>query len=388
MRYVTKLRITLSATLFFWWTAAFAVLGLPEDVPEELLEDARSSYVFVFTQEVQGNELRALAQRLTQDAGGQLRHVFAKALKGFSASVSADGAARIGAHPRIAYYEANGIFWALERGDHGSALGNGPGGDADDEEEPPQVVPWGILRVGGPRDGTGLHAWIIDTGIDLDHPDLNVGPGANFVTLGSDTTDDSNGHGTHVSGTVAAIDNDIDVVGVASNTQVHPVRVLSTAGFGLTDWIVAGIDYVAANAISGDCANMSLGGPGHVQSIHDAVVGAAALGIRFSLAAGNESADASDFEPAHIDAENVYTISAIDENDVFASFSNWGNPPVDFAAPGVEILSTRLDGGVTVMSGTSMSAPHVCGILLFQVPVADGYAIDDPDGEPDPIAHF
>jgi subtilisin family serine protease len=164
--------------------------------------------------------------------------------------------------------------------------------------------------------------------------------------------------------------------------------VLSKSGFGMTDWIVTGIDYVAANAVPGDCANMSLGGPGHQESIHNAVVNAAALGIRFSLAAGNDSSDAADFEPAHIDAENVYTISAIDSNDIFASFSNWGNPPVDFAAPGVAILSTQMGGGVTTMSGTSMAAPHVCGILLHRAPPAsDGDAINDPDGDPDPIAH-
>ncbi len=122
--------------------------------------------------------------------------------------------------------------------------------------------------------------------------------------------------------------------------------------------------------------------------MHDAIAHAAGLGIRFSLVAGNASSDAAGFEPAHIDAENVYTISAIDSNDLFASFSNWGDP-VDFAAPGVAILSTRLGGGVTTMSGTSMAAPHVCGILLHQAPPnSDGFAINDPDAEPDPIAHF
>ncbi len=203
-----------------------------------------------------------------------------------------------------------------------------------------------------------------------------------------DSPDDANGHGTHVAGTVAAIDNDIDVVGVAPNATVHPVRVLSKNGFGMTDWIVAGIDYVAANGVAGDCANMSLGGLGHQDSIHDAVIGAADLGIRFSVSAGNESADAEDYEPAHVEHPNVYTISAIDSKDIFASFSNWGEP-VDFAAPGVDVLSTQMGGGTTIMSGTSMAAPHVCGILLhLATPDSDGYAIDDPDNDPDPIAHF
>lgn len=394
----TKLSLGLCATLF-WSASAFAVTGLPEDIPEELLEEAHSSYIFVFEDQVKPGEIRRLAWQLTWQAEGQLRYVFTKAIKGFSASVPADAAARIGANSHIAYYEPNGILWASGGGrwqqstnsSHLTPAGKGPGrsdDDDDDTEEPTQVTPWGIARVGGPRDGSGRHAWVIDSGIDLDHPDLNVGFGASFVTTGGDyTANDANGHGTHVAGTIAAIDNHIDVVGVASNATLHPVQVLSKSGFGLVDWIVAGIDYVAANAAAGDCANMSLGGPGHQQSIHDAVLGAARLGIRFSVAAGNESADAEDFEPAHIEAANVYTISAIDNRDVFASFSNWGDP-VDYAAPGVSIPSTRLGGGVLTMSGTSMAAPHVCGILLFQVPDNDGYAIGDPDGDPDPIAHF
>lgn len=385
--------------IFFWWASAAAVTGLPEDIPEELLEDARSSYIFVFQDTLKPGDVLRLSWQLTEESGGRLRHVFTRAIKGFSASVPADAAARIAENPRIAYYEPNSIVWAADRkGGHTqderkpvAILAKGPGrNDDDNDDEFDQVTPWGIERVGGPKDGGGRHAWVIDSGIDLDHPDLNVGYGANFVTLGTgDSPDDQHGHGTHVSGTIAAIDNDIDVVGVAAGATVHPVRVLSKSGFGMTDWIVAGIDFVAANASSGDCANMSLGGIGHQDSIHDAVVNAATQhGIRFSLAAGNESDWAEEFEPAHIDALNVYTISAIDQNDVFASFSNYGNPPVDFAAPGVSILSTRMGGGVTTMSGTSMAAPHVCGILLFGVPATDGYAINDPDGIADPIAHF
>ena len=376
-----------------------AVTDLPDEIPNELLEEAESSFLFVYEDRVDPAAVRGLAIRLTKENGGRLRHVFHKAIKGFSASLPAEAAARIAASPQVAYFERNEIYWASDMrrrsgrdraGEQGDAAGRGPGRDDDDDtEEPAQVEPWGVARVGGPVDGSDLHAWIIDSGIDLDHPDLNVGYGATFVTLGTaDSAEDDNGHGTHVAGTVAAIDNDIDVVGVSPNATVHPVKVLSRSGFGMTDWIVASIDYVAANAASGDCANMSLGGPGHQESMHDAVAGAAELGIRFSLAAGNESSDAEDFEPAHIDAENVFTISAIDSNDVFASFSNYGDP-VDFAAPGVAILSTRLGGGTTTMSGTSMAAPHVCGILLHMAPPnEDGEAIGDPDGDPDPIAHF
>lgn len=399
MRHTNQIKMALMIILsLFWLSPTYAVTGMPDEVPEELLEQASSSYIFVFKDNVQPGEIRGHARRMTGEAGGQLRHVFTKALKGFSASVSATAAANIGASSIVAYYEPNRIYSATDSrrrheddDDVGAASpGDGPGRDDDDDEEPAQITPWGIERVGGPiADSTGLHAWVIDSGIDLDHPDLNVGFGANFVTLGrADSPEDDAGHGTHVSGTIAAIDNDIDVVGVSPNATVHPVKVLSQSGFGLTDWIVAGIDFVAANAAPGDCANMSLGGPGHQDSIHNAVVNAAGLGIRFSLAAGNDSDDAENFEPAHIDAENVFTISAIDINDNFAVFSNFGNPPVDYAAPGVGIVSTRLDGGVITMQGTSMAAPHVCGILLhLAVPETDGFAINDPDGQPDPIAH-
>ncbi len=386
----------------FYFSTSYAVTGIPEDIPEELLEEAASSYIFVFEDSVKPGQIRNQARQMTRQAGGQLRHVFSKAIKGFSASVSAHAAAQIAASPQVAYYEPNSIYWAADRNRfrddddddfRATGPGRGPGRDDDDDDDddgdPAQITPWGIIRVGGPiADSTGLHAWIIDSGIDLDHPDLNVGGGKNFVTLSNLVSpDDDTGHGTHVAGIVAAIDNTIDVVGVAPNATVHPVKVLYS-GFGLTDWIVAGIDYVAANALPGDCANMSIGGLGHKDSMHDAIVNAASLGIRFSISAGNDGADAADYEPAHIDGKNIFTISAIDSRDVFAVFSNYGNPPIDFAAPGVGIVSTRLGGGVTSGHGTSMAAPHVCGILLHRaVPKVDGFAINDPDGDPDPIAH-
>jgi len=386
---ISRIFLILGLSLFLAMPAA-AVTGLPDEVPEALLEQARSSYIFVFKRSVGAGEIRGLALRLTAANGGQLRQTFSKALKGFSATLSAEDAARIAASPHVDYFEPNAILWAADAPEPAQPR-PGPGHEEDDDDdgESLQVVPWGIERIGGAVDGSGLHAWIIDSGIDLDHPDLNVGFGANFVDIGlEDSPDDANGHGTHVAGTVAAVDNKIDVVGASPNATVHPVRVLAKSGFGMTDWIVAGIDYVAANAVAGDCANMSLGGLGHQESIHDAILGAADLGIRFSLAAGNESADAEDYEPAHVQHANVYTVSAIDSEDVFAEFSNWGEP-VDFAAPGVAVLSTRMGGGTTVMSGTSMAAPHVCGILLQMAPPAsDGYAIDDPDNDPDPIAHF
>lgn len=350
------------------------------DSVRAVVEEAHGSFIFVFRPDFPAAEVPGQALAHTQEQGAVLRHVFTTALKGFSAQMSDQAAALLAQrHPHILYYERNGVAWASEQPLSTQAK---PGAG-----EPPQVTPPGITRVGGPADGTGRHAWVIDTGIDLNHPDLNVGKGANFVGH-KNKPDDGNGHGTHVAGTIAAINNGIGVVGVAANATVHPVRVLGNNGSGTIDEVVAGVDFVAANAAAGDCANMSLGASGHFQSLHDAVLNSANLGIRFAIAAGNSSAHAGNFEPAHVEHANVYTISAVDAGDVFASFSNFGNPPVDFAAPGVNILSTKVGGGVTTLSGTSMATPHVCGILLFGVPVGNGAAIGDPDGFADPIAHF
>jgi subtilisin family serine protease len=132
---------------------------------------------------------------------------------------------------------------------------------------------------------------------------------------------------------------------------------------------------------------MSLGG-GTSQAVDDAVRNAADNGIMFALAAGNDGADANNSSPARVEYNNVWTVSAIDSNDNFASFSNYGNPPIEYAAPGVDVESLWKDGGVNTISGTSMATPHVAGVLLVTGgnPASDGTANGDPDGTPDPIA--
>ena len=263
--------------------------------------------------------------------------------------------------------------------------GGKPGGGSN---QPAQSTPWGITKVGGVGDGTGKTAWIIDTGIDLDHPDLRVDAarGISVFTSGRDTTpDDSNGHGTHVAGTVAALNNGIGVVGVAAGATVVPVKVLSSSGSGSNSGVIAGVDYVAANAKSGDVANMSLGG-GVSTALDNAVLSAAGKGVKFAIAAGNSSADANTSSPARVNHANVFTVSAHNSSDVFASFSNFGNPPIDYCAPGVSIPSTWKDGGYNTISGTSMAAPHVCGILLLGPVRTRGSVTGDPDGSPDALA--
>ena len=364
--------------------------GTSPSVPGNAIEEAASSYIFVFHFGFPADRVLEEANRLATEHGGAVRHTFKVALKGFSATLPTQAAARLAErNPHIAYYERNGVVSAIDRVDETAAAARAGSGQPG-ASEPPQVVPYGILRVGGPIAGGGRHAWVIDTGIDLNHPDLAVGTGANFVLRGKNSVADGNGHGTHVSGTIAALDNAIDVVGVAAGATVHPVRVLDNSGSGTIDGVVAGVDYIAANAdpARGDAVNMSLGAAGHFQSLHDAIVNTANLGIRFAVAAGNDASNAGGYEPAHIDHPNVYTVSAIDNADVFAYFSNYGNPPIDFAAPGVSIVSTAKGGGVTTMSGTSMAAPHVCGLLLLGMPRTSGNALQDPDGTADLIAHY
>lgn len=249
---------------------------------------------------------------------------------------------------------------------------------------PSQEIPWGITKVGyGTYTGT-KKAWVIDTGIDLTHPDLNVNASLSVSYIPRTTANDDNGHGSHVAGTIAAIDNSIGVVGVAAGAQLVAVKVLDRRGSGAYSGVIAGVDYVAANAANGDVANMSLGGPVS-DALDAAVLAAAAKGIKFALAAGNESTNANLSSPARVNHSNVYTISAFDINGKFATFSNYGNPPVDFSAPGVSIKSTWMKGGYNTISGTSMASPHAAGVLMWGNPGTNGYVTGDPDGNPDPI---
>jgi subtilisin family serine protease len=235
--------------------------------------------------------------------------------------------------------------------------------------------------------GTGITVAVIDTGIDYTHPDLNVNTtlSKTFVARTKSATDD-NGHGSHVAGTIAAIDNTIGVVGVAAGAEVVAVKVLDKRGSGDYSVVIAGVDYVAATAASGDVVNMSLGGPVS-DALDAAVLAAANKGIKFALAAGNESQNANNSSPARVNHSNVYTISAMDASDVWAYFSNYANPPVDYCAPGVNINSTWKSGGYSTISGTSMASPHAAGVLMLGNPTSDGNVIGDPDGNADPIIH-
>lgn len=348
--------------------------------------DLKDHYIVVLDGNTPDSRASEIAQAVAKGKG-VVGHRYNFAIKGFSVRMPIQALNGLKHRfPDIDYIEPDMVVNAMPRGgkpDKG-------GGDSENPRAT-QQTPWGIDRVGGFVDMTGSNsvAWVIDTGIDSSHPDLNVDRrrGANFARGKKNNTNDGNGHGTHVAGTIAAKNDGFDVVGVAAGATVIPVRVLDNNGSGTMSGVIAGVDHVAANASAGDCANMSLGGSGFSAALDSAIKSAADDGIFFSVAVGNSSADAENFTPASTDHVNVFTISAFDSNDNFAAFSNYG-PDVEYGQPGVNILSTKAGGGTVAYNGTSMAAPHFCGVILASsgLVATDGVVNNDPDGTPDPIA--
>ncbi len=347
-----------------------------------------NQYICTFDGSVSSANVRSETGRAVGRSMGEVLHTYRTAIRGFAVRMPA----MPGQRSAVAELRANNPkVAACEQDQRVKALapppGKGkPGGGGGDEPVPSQETDWGVARVGGPGSAAGGRtAWIIDSGIDLDHPDLNTTDTRHKSFIKDSSPDDANGHGTHVAGTIAARNNDFGVVGVAPGAPVVAVRVLDRRGSGTTSGVIAGVDYVATVGTSGDVANMSLGG-GASTALDNAVKAAAATGIKFTIAAGNSGANANNYSPARANGTNIYTVSAFSEGDNWASFSNYGNPPVDYAEPGVSITSTYKNGGYATISGTSMAAPHLAGIFMTTKGLAtDGTVNGDPDGNPDPI---
>ena len=360
---------------------ALAATGIAAPAAAKKIDN---QYICVFQPGLvaKGN-VKAEANRSANAAGGQAKRVYENSIRGFAVNASAQGVSRMQANnPRIAYCEQD-----QEISISAPPPGKGPGGGGGDGGggASTQQVPYGIARVNGGVAGNYATAWVIDSGIDLDHPDLNVDAARSRNFSSDKANEDYSGHGTHVAGTIAALDNNFGVIGVAPGAPVVAVKVLNRRGSGAYSDVIAGVDYVAANGANGDVANMSLGGPTS-DALDAAVVAAAKTGVKFFIAAGNDRDNANNYSPARVNGTNIWTVSGYDSNDYVYYYSNYGNPPVDWAGPGVQVYSTYKSGGYATLTGTSMATPHIAGLYLLGTPRQDGIVNGDLDNVPDPIA--
>ncbi|WP_115119162.1 S8 family serine peptidase [Synechococcus sp. UW105] len=247
-----------------------------------------------------------------------------------------------------------------------------------------EVLPYGVKAVWGGQDiskrgnaGNGTYAFVIDSGVLNTTGDLNINTSWSKSWIsGESAFTDGNGHGTHVAGTIAALANGTGVVGVAPGAEVISLKVFNSSGGGasyttIISAINHAVDIINNNGLdkTKTVINMSLGG-GFSSGLDSAVKNAANQGIKFAIAAGNSGADADGYSPASAgDHANVYTVSAVDNQYQMSSWSNWddasGGDDVDVAAPGVSVLSYYRGGNLSYLSGTSMAAPHVAGLLLM-----------------------
>ena len=335
-----------------------------------------NQYICTFDASVGRADVDRETGKAVGKAMGEVLFTYKKAIRGFAVRMPAmpdrSPVAELKANnSKIAACEQDQIAKALVQG-KGKPGGGTPSGE---------TVDWGVTNVGGGSSPAGGRtAWVIDTGVDFDHPDLNVDSGRSVSYVGGSASDE-NGHGTHVAGTIGAIDNEIGVKGVAPGATIVSVRVLNRRGSGTFSGVIAGVEYVADNGSPGDVANMSLGG-GASSALDNAVKNASDQQIYFVLAAGNDGENASSHSPARANGNYIYTIGAYSSSETWASFSNYSKSIVDYAAPGVSIKSTYKGGGYATLSGTSMAAPHVAGILMTGAAgnVGTSGTIAGPDG--------
>jgi subtilisin len=322
--------------------------------------------------------------------GASVGNVYRSAIKGYSARMTPSEAAALAQAPGVDTVEPNVRF-----------------------EIAGQSLPTGINRTNAdrsPRAGidrrdqrVNVDVAVIDTGVDVDHPDLNVyrrgGKNCSAFARGKN---DQHGHGTHVAGTIGALDNGRGVVGMAPGARIWPVRVFDRSGAGSLAEVICGVDYVTAHAKQIEVANMSLsslggsddGACGRVSGdpLHKAVCASVAKGVTYVVAAGNSARDAALSTPSAYD--EVITVSALadfngrpgggarstcraDRDDTFADFSNYG-ADVDLVAPGVCVRSTWVGGRYSTISGTSMASPHVAGgaaLFMSRHPAAKPAAV-------------
>ncbi|NJC82447.1 S8 family serine peptidase [Planosporangium mesophilum] len=324
----------------------------------------KDSYIVVLkNKSASAVTVQSTASSLTRTHGGVVKRTYANALKGFSAQMSAAQAERVAARPEVAYVAANRKVKAYD-------VQTPPSWGLDRIDEP--YLPLGGSYTYPAKAASNVHAYVIDTGIEVNHGDFEgrASLGPNFSNEGDpNLSTDCHGHGTHVAGTIGGAK-----YGVAKGVQLVGVRVLNCAGEGTDDEVIAGIEWVTQNAVKPAVANLSLGGAGVSTVLNEAVTKSINSGVTYAIAAGNDGWDSCFNSPASTPA--AITVGATDKADRRAGFSNFGRC-VDVFAPGVGITSAWYNQKAPNMletrslSGTSMATPHVTGaaaLLLGATP--------------------
>jgi subtilisin len=315
----------------------------------ELAHSAEKSVIIGFKQKPGPSE-----QALIHGARGIIKRTY-ELIPAVAANIPEQEIAKLRKSDRISYIEENAVYRA--------ATDPLPGHEYENS--------WGVQHIladvahaSGNR-GTGVKVAVLDTGIDYNHEELdgNYIDGRDFVFDDDDPFDDSfNSHGTHVAGIIAAEGNGIGVIGVAPEVDLFAVKVLDGAGFGLEDWIIAGIDWAVRNGV--EVINLSIEGP-DTQGLHDACDEAYRAGVILVAAGGNSLAGRGTVEfPAGYDS--VIAVTGTDALDVPGRFSPIGEE-LELAAPGVNVLSTVAGGSYDFLSGTSQAAPHVTGVAALSI---------------------
>ncbi len=302
---------------------------------------------------------RLMVNDLARQFDGRITHVYENTIRGFAAAMSATSAAALARDPRVRYVEQDSLRFIVD-----TQAGATWGLDRIDQRNPPVNGTYTYNTV-----AANVHAYVIDTGIRDTHAEFSgrVGAGITQISDGNGTND-CNGHGTHVAGTIGGT-----IYGVAKMVRLHPVRVLGCNGSGSTSGVIAGVNWVTTNHIKPAVANMSLGG-GASTALDDAVRAAVLAGVTFAVAAGNSNANACNSSPARV--TQALTVGSSTNTDARSSFSNFGTC-VDIFAPGSSITSAWITNNTATntISGTSMASPHVAGVAAL-------YLADNPLASP------
>ena len=280
-------------------------------------------------------------QELVENAGGKIKNSY-KIVPAVASSIPKAKLDVLRRHPGVASVDEDITVKAIE-----------------------DTLPWGVDRVGAEAvrsqtRGEGVKVAVLDTGIDLDHPDLRLAGSVSFVS--GTTGDDDNGHGTMVAGVIAALDNGTGVVGVAPDVELYAVKVLNSSGAGVMSIVIAGLEWAIENNMQ--VVNMSFGGIlNWPLAARDALDKAYQAGIVLVSGAGN-SGEGTVYAPARFDT--VIAVGATDQTDARAGFSGTG-ATLELMAPGVAIQSTSRGGAYASGNGTSFATPHVAGVAALLI---------------------